>query len=142
MRKRPSEQVFKARAAAILSDGAEFDKLGRPEKVYVPGTGGQRYTIYLRWFGNKVETVCHCKGARSGGVCYHQMAAVLWALKRATVSFSKSKGNLKRLQRTGGWILEIMPEGMETVMYALVKDRNGWIEEQVDLPGELVEVAW
>lgn len=129
--------MVKARAASILSSTMKVDREGRPVQVLVPSGSDRAMRVGLIWHVDDVEVTCGCRGSRLG-ICWHEIAAILYALKFAEVSVVGSKGNAKRLSRLGGYVLGVGQEGEGAELWAVVRTKNrvgDW--EQVDLPGEL-----
>jgi hypothetical protein len=121
-------QLLKAREAK--------SKDGRPIMVLVPSGEDKAMHVSLAWHSDGVETTCQCRGSRNG-LCYHQLAAVLYSLRHAIVHVTKAKGNAKRLTRLGGYVYGVCPENEGPAMWLVVRTRNNDMIEQEDLPGEL-----
>jgi len=137
-------QLAKSHAIALLSEVTRRDSSGRPSRV---DTG--RYVVELNWRGRTVTTTCNCRGS-SRGMCYHSMGAVILSLEELDchVAMSPCKGNLVLLQRTGGQLFTIVNDYTGGKVYALAKSMSNKAVidsqlaqvDQVDLPGELVEM--
>ena len=131
--------MIRARAAAILSSEVEKQH-GWPVKVLAPSGSYRAVQVGITWHGDSVETTCQCRGSRNG-LCYHQVAAVLYSLRHAEVSIAQARGNARRLARLGGYVLGVCPEDSGPELWLVVRTRNKNWEEQENLPGELAEIT-
>ena len=141
-------QLAKAHAVALLAEVTRTDESGRPSRVEVAGGGRRGYNVELDWRGHTITTKCNCRGSYRG-LCYHALGSVILALEQlgVYVAVSPYKGNLVRLKRTGGQLFTVISDYTGKEIYILAKliesNKNNLlnksVEEQVNMPGELVD---
>jgi hypothetical protein len=131
-------QLEDARAALRFANIIERDYKGRVKVVAVPGHGGRRYEVILRWrpMGVTVECrqdqtlgyqPCPSQASNQKRLCYHALASVTLALREQgfAVAWAKDRVGLRRLRNVhAGNIFWVMPWQSNNQVWVL-----GWKKE-------------
>jgi len=121
-----------ARKASEFCRVMSFDKHNKPHVIIVPGHDGAQYRVIIR--REKGLTVeCHkvlgnlgfeaCPGNSNGHICYHAMAALLYAAELAEqqVALCEKSASAMRLTNLGWKAWPVKSFQGQGVMYLAVR---------------------
>ena len=111
-----------ARKASEFVHVLSEDNYGKPKSVMVPGHRGAQYRVILRREnkGGTISTECaltfpgnlgyrNCEGNTNGHLCYHGLAAIMYAAAKGGYSLSlcDTKPIAEKLAHMGGHVIHI-----------------------------------
>ena len=127
-----SEQLTLAKASSLLAEIIARDPLGRPLKVILPGHGGKRYRVILRWKDGGEGTVsAECAEytplgyvpCKSGDrICYHKLGAFMAAFRDRGYRLAiTTETGILRLRNVGGSVVRLRVWKSEHEVWGLAK---------------------